>query len=166
MLGRKRAGRAMQVARAAIVAEALPEVEDFRLIGRGQGGNVWQGSEKALEVRDNSSDLRLLQHHLADPDAIRVATCPLRRARAPGKITSVHAKPLQQTALQGAALLMPSFGCPLDQATLYSHELELRNRIPYNMVRRRVLTEHKRLGCVQFRNGCRLRIYGNLYFLG
>jgi hypothetical protein len=156
----------MQVAGTVVVAQAGPQPENFVQTSSRQPFDRRQVLQEAVVVGKNGSDARLLEHDFGDPDAIRVATCPLRRARAPGKITSVHAKPLQQTALQGAALLVPSFGCPLNQATLYSHELELRNRIPYNIVRRRVLTEHKRLGCVQFWNGCCLRIYDDLYLFG
>ena len=65
--------RRMQMMRAAVVAEAAPELEHAVDRRRGQRAHVGKGVEEALVVRDDRRDLRLLQHDLGQPDPIRVA---------------------------------------------------------------------------------------------
>ena len=51
----------------------------------GDGG---EGAEEALEVGDDGNDLGLLEHHLADPDAVGVAVA------SPGQVALVLGEPL------------------------------------------------------------------------
>ena len=84
--------RSVQVARAGVVAEALPlgeDLVDLRLGERLQGGEPRQPS---LEARDHGLDPRLLQHDLRDPDAIGIVVPP------PGQIAQSAVEPRQQRA--------------------------------------------------------------------
>ena len=90
---RDAAGRAMEIERAPVVAESLPLRDD---VGRGRRGERLDG-RPALEpgevARDHARDLRLLQHHLADEDRVRIPRV------APGEIASVAVKPSQKQRL-------------------------------------------------------------------
>ena len=62
---------AVQVAGAGVIAEAGPEVQHF-VDGRvGQRHDVRKARNETLEVRDHRRDLRLLQHDLRHPHAVR-----------------------------------------------------------------------------------------------
>src|SRR5438105_7093118 len=65
--------RLAQVAAARVVAKAAPEPEHVVFRGSREAMHVGKAYEKALVVRDDSGDLRLLQHHLGEPDAIGIA---------------------------------------------------------------------------------------------
>ena len=84
--------RAMQVARAAVVAEAGPELQDFFLRCASERFDGGKSFQEAMVVRQDGGDARLLQHDFCDPDAIGVA------ARAPGEIALVRAEPSEQAA--------------------------------------------------------------------
>ena len=57
---------------ARVVAEAAPEREDLVVLRGRERLERGEPREEALVVRDDRRDLRLLQHHLRDPDAVRV----------------------------------------------------------------------------------------------
>src|SRR5580704_4227864 len=59
--------------RAAVVAETAPELENALDRRHREAGHVGKGGQKALVVRNDRRDLRLLQHDLREPDPIRVA---------------------------------------------------------------------------------------------
>ena len=65
-------------------------------LGRGDGGKRLQ---KALVVSNHGGDLRLLQHDLADPDAVQIASPP------PRKIASVIRSMITAAALAKPMLL-------------------------------------------------------------
>ncbi len=88
----------VQVPRAAVIAEPFPQPQDVVLVGGGQGGQRGKASQEPLEIWDDGRHRRLLQHDLADPDAVRVARS------APGKIAIVHGGPAQQLAAQSRQL--------------------------------------------------------------
>src|SRR5207253_1535219 len=87
---------AMKVTRAAIIAKPLPESEDVLFVSCGKIGNCRKGLEKAVEVGNHRCYLGLLQHDLADPDAIGIAIA------APGKIAARMFKPTEERALKPA----------------------------------------------------------------
>ena len=74
-----RSRRAVQVDRAPVVAEPLPLDDD---VGRRRGGERVDrrpALEPARAARHDAVDLRLLQHHLADEDRVRVGGLPPRQ---------------------------------------------------------------------------------------
>ena len=73
MLGDIDLRAAMQVARPAVVAQAAPEREHLVLGRRGERADVGEAGDEAIEVAEHGRDLRLLQHHFREPDAIRLA---------------------------------------------------------------------------------------------
>src|SRR5690606_3218524 len=60
--------RAVKLPRSAIVAETFPKPENLLLVRVGECRDGRQGSQETLEIRDDSRDLRLLEHDLAQPD--------------------------------------------------------------------------------------------------
>ena len=91
MIGDQRLRTAVQVARSCVVTESGPEFEygfDGRLCQR---RDIGETVEEAGIVRYDCTDLRLLQHDLGKPDAIRVA------GALPGQVvTTVRLLPLDQ----------------------------------------------------------------------
>ena len=85
---------AVEISRAAVVAEAGPEFEHFILWCTGEGFDARKSAEESLVVRSDGGDARLLQHNLRYPDAIGIA------ARAPGEIALVLAEPGEEAALE------------------------------------------------------------------
>jgi hypothetical protein len=81
----------VQPNRARIVAQAAPQ--PHRVAGRrsGERREVRKGCNERFVERNHPFDLRLLQHELADHDAVRVARLPPREMRA-----TVHAVPIEQ----------------------------------------------------------------------
>ena len=75
---------AVQVAGAAVVAEAAPEREHLVERRRGQARHVGKALEKARVVGQHRGHLRLLQHDLGQPDAVRIARVLPRQAMTPG----------------------------------------------------------------------------------
>ena len=82
--------RSVQLPRTAIVAEPLPESEHIVLGRRGQGRHGGKPLQKATIKIDDPLHLRLLEHDLAHPHAIRI----LRPA--PGQIPPRAAIPGQE----------------------------------------------------------------------
>ena len=66
-------GRPVQVARAAVVAQARPQREHAVRFGSGQCGQIRKGEHEAFEIRDHAADLGLLQHDFGQPDPVRAA---------------------------------------------------------------------------------------------
>ena len=86
----------MQIARPRVVAEAGPEFEYRFKRRRRQFGDAREAIEKALVVGNDRTHLRLLQHDLRQPDAIRIARVLPRQIVAP-----VPALPVSQTTGKG-----------------------------------------------------------------
>ena len=64
---------AVQVARAAVVAQAAPQRQHVVQRRGGQRGHVGKALQEARVVVQHRGHLRLLQHDLGQPDAVRVA---------------------------------------------------------------------------------------------
>ena len=98
---RDRAGAGVQVAGAGVVAEAGPGGHHRRLGCRRQGRDIGEAREEAFVVGCDRGHRCLLQHHLAEPDAIGVG----RRAgrRAPGQGAAVPVVPGEQEGGVGNA---------------------------------------------------------------
>ena len=73
MFGDQAAGRAVQVAGPAIVSQPFPQAQNLLFVGGREVGNRREGGEKTLEIGNHRGHLGLLQHDLADPDAIGIA---------------------------------------------------------------------------------------------
>ena len=63
----------MQMVRAAVVAEPRPMLEHAVDRCGSKRADIRKARDEALVVRQHGSDLRLLQHHLGQPDAVRIA---------------------------------------------------------------------------------------------
>ena len=80
----------VQIPRAAVVAEAGPQFQDF-CSRRACASDSTLGSLRGNDgSREHGGDARLLQHDFRDPDAIGIA------AGAPGKIAAMRAEPAEQ----------------------------------------------------------------------
>src|SRR6266480_4273243 len=73
----------MQVARPRVVAQAAPQREHVVEVRPGERFHVREAREEALVVRNDRRDLGLLQHHLRQPDAIRIARLLPRQVMTP-----------------------------------------------------------------------------------
>ena len=62
MFGDHLLGGALQIARAAVVAEARPQAQHFFLWSRSKGNNAGKTGEKFFVVGDHRRHARLLQH--------------------------------------------------------------------------------------------------------
>ena len=80
-------GAAVQVAGAVVVAEARPRGEHVLLRLLGEGRERREAREEGLVVGHRRLDRGLLQHHLGDPDAVRVPRAP------PGQVAPVALVP-------------------------------------------------------------------------
>src|SRR5262249_53595974 len=100
------ARRAMREMCAAVVAEAAPQFEhalDWRCR---KARHVRKRGEEALVIWDHGRDLRLLQHDLGEPDAVRIArTLPGKIAPAEALLPSDQA--LREGTLSGQAAASP-----------------------------------------------------------
>jgi len=72
----------VQVPRAAVVAKAGPLAENLAELSSGERSERREPPEKPPVRGQNAGDLRLLQHHLADENAVRIARV------APGKVAA------------------------------------------------------------------------------
>ena len=80
---RDHAGAFLRLARAVIVPQPLPELEQLRLRQRRESEHVRRGREKARIIPAHGLDARLLQHDLREPHVVRLAVgAPRQRARA------------------------------------------------------------------------------------
>jgi len=90
MLADKLTGSSVQLASSTVIAQALPGPQDVRLSGRSQVGHGRKPLQKSLEIVADPLDLGLLQHDLADPDAVGITGPP------PGQIPARPAVPGEQ----------------------------------------------------------------------
>ena len=81
VLADDRAGRRVELAGPAVVAQPLPQLEDLGLVRLGQRLDRREPREEPLEVGDHRRDRRLHQHHLRDQDAVRDRGPPARAGR-------------------------------------------------------------------------------------
>ena len=84
----------VKIASPSVIAEAFPKFQDIRLGSRGQIGDGRKTFEEAMKIRNDGRHGRLLQHHLADPDAIRIAIM------APGDVAGMAAEPREQLRMK------------------------------------------------------------------
>ena len=89
----------MQVARAAVIAQAFPKLEYFLFFRRGQRRNRGESGEEPPEVRHDGGDLGLLEHDLANPNGVGVAPGPPRQVPRPG--AEPAPQPLPHDTAQG-----------------------------------------------------------------
>ena len=75
----------------AIVAQPFPEPQHVLFVGISQLAHRGKCLEEVLEIGHHRGDLRLLQHHLADPDAIGIAVFP------PGQVAAPAPEPFEQS---------------------------------------------------------------------
>jgi hypothetical protein len=68
--------------------------QNFLLVRLREASQGWETGDETLEIRNNGSDLSLLEHRLADEDVIRVTRSP------PGKIARGSVVPSEQTPLK------------------------------------------------------------------
>jgi hypothetical protein len=87
---------AVQIARAAVVAEAGPGFEHCFFRHERERADGGESREEALVVGKDGGDTRLLEHYLGDPDAVGVG------GFAPGKGSLALGEPVEQAALKGA----------------------------------------------------------------
>ena len=80
----------LRLARAVIVPQPLPELEQLRFRQRREREHVRRGREKARVVPAHGLDARLLQHDLREPHVVRFAV------GAPGQRARVRLKPAEQ----------------------------------------------------------------------
>ena len=90
--------RALQVAGARVVAEPGPQVQHFVERRRRELAHVGKARDEALVVAGDRSDLRLLQHDLGDPDAVRRAVALPRQVLAPVAFVPARAAPARTRA--------------------------------------------------------------------
>ena len=88
-------GRAVEVPRAGVVAEAAPFRQDVPLLGGRERGDGREAGEEALPARDAGGDGRLLEDRLGDPDGPRVAR------PAEGKVAALAPVPPEERGAQG-----------------------------------------------------------------
>ena len=80
----------VQIARAAVIAEPLPQLEHLRLIRRGERTNIRKRLHPPLVIAAHGLDARLLEHDLAHPDAVGHRFAP------PGQVSVSLVVPLEQ----------------------------------------------------------------------
>ena len=80
----------VQIARAAVIAEPLPQLEHLRLVRCGERTNIRKRLHPSLEIAAHGLDARLLEHDLAHPDAVR------RRFAPPRQVSMSLVVPLEQ----------------------------------------------------------------------
>ena len=89
------ARRAVQAERAPVVAEPLPLADHLRRRRRPRAPRASASARASEPARDDALDLRLLQHHLADEDRVRIAR------PAPGQIAAVFRVPRREELVHG-----------------------------------------------------------------
>jgi hypothetical protein len=96
VLGDDALRRRVEVPRAAVIPEALPQPQHVLLVCGSQAFDRGKTSDKTLEIRDDGGDLRLLEHRLADEHAIRVQGFTRAALQPPWKLALVRVVPAQQ----------------------------------------------------------------------
>ncbi len=108
ILGGDDLGRPVQVAGTSVIAEPLPCLEHILQVSRGQGIHRWKAFHPTVVIADDRLDARLLQHHFADPNRIRVARAGWRHP--PGQVALVRVVPLhQQTSYSRVIARSPAY---------------------------------------------------------
>ena len=69
----------MQIPRTAVVAEPLPEGQNFGFIRRGKFMDRGKALHPSLEVGHDRCNRRLLEHHFADQNRVRIPRLPPRQ---------------------------------------------------------------------------------------
>ncbi len=90
-------GELVEVAGAAVVAEALPGFEDIQFGGAGKVGPVGEPLHPALVVGDDGGDAGLLEHELGDENGVGRAGAP------PWEVALVLMVPARQGVVECAA---------------------------------------------------------------
>jgi hypothetical protein len=67
-----KAGAGMQVASPGVITEPLPFVQHLIEIRRSERANIGPARHKSGKIGSHRDDGRLLQHDLAEPDAVRI----------------------------------------------------------------------------------------------
>ena len=94
-MGDHKLRRLMQMARPRVVAQSRPDPQHLVQFRRCESRHVGKPGHKAFEIGNDRFHLRLLKHHLGNPDPIG------RRFPLPGQIPSpVGFEPRQQTRRQ------------------------------------------------------------------
>ena len=75
VLGDHTLRRGVQMMRAAVIAQATPQREHAIDRRGGERAHIGERLDEAQEVRDHRRHLRLLQHDLRQPDAVRDRPC-------------------------------------------------------------------------------------------
>ncbi len=91
-------GGGVEIARASVVAETLPGVQDVGLLGAREAFNIREALEPRSIIREHGRDLGLLEHDLGDEDGVGV----LRLA--PGEVTAVFAIPGEEGAAEAGSV--------------------------------------------------------------
>jgi hypothetical protein len=86
-----------QIAGAGVITESFPQTKHFRFLDRRESRRIRKSIHPAVVIPaiEHGLDTRLLQHHLADEDGIRVGGLP------PRVIAGLIAEPVQQRAYRG-----------------------------------------------------------------
>ena len=84
----------VQIAGAGVVAESLPGVQHLVERGGGQRANIGKTRHESVKIGADRRDGRLLQHDLAEPDAVGVGA--LAGCGAPGQVAAVAVVPGEQ----------------------------------------------------------------------
>src|SRR4051812_37755740 len=84
----------VELPRSAVVAKAFPQTQYFNLARGGETVDIGKHRNEPREVVARSRDLRLLEHDLADPHAIRI----LRLT--PRQVAGVFSVPGEKTSTQ------------------------------------------------------------------
>ena len=92
MISDNRASRCSQISGPGIIAQALPGVENIGFRGGGETRDITEPPQPVIIVRDDGSDLGLLEHELRDEDRVGIG------GSAPGKIAGVFAIPADERA--------------------------------------------------------------------
>ncbi len=87
----------MEESGAAVVPQSRPEREHVGLVGPGEGVDGWKAVDKLLEPFDHARGLGLLEHQLADKNAVGVSR-RAERAVSPGQVAGVGPGPAKQRA--------------------------------------------------------------------
>ena len=92
----------VEIARARVIAEALPSVQHLVELGAGQLGEAGPAREEGVEIGPDRGNRGLLQHDLAEPDAIGIGG--LAGSGTPRQDAPVPVVPGKQSAPQQCRL--------------------------------------------------------------
>ena len=81
-----------EIARARVVAQSLPGVQDVVFRCSRERGEIRESAKPLIIIRSNGRDLGLLEHQLGDENGVRIARA------APGKIAATATIPAKKSA--------------------------------------------------------------------